>query len=37
MSGIIYQPKMADLRWRWYRGEANDWGVARMLALEKPA
>jgi hypothetical protein len=34
MRGIIYQPRMADLRWRYYRGEADDRGAARMLAAE---
>lgn len=31
---IIYQPRMADLRWRYYRGEADDRTVARALAIE---
>lgn len=34
MSGIIYQPRLADLRWRYYRGEADDRTVARALAIE---
>lgn len=31
---IIYQPRMADLRWRYYRGEADDRTAARALAFE---
>lgn len=31
---MIYQPQFKDLRWRYYRGEADDRAVARALAVE---
>ena len=31
---MFYMPRMEDLRWRYYRGEADDRTVSRALAIE---